>query len=237
MTFFEDIGRKTVEATAKLSQQARDLSETAQLQNLIAREEQKIQAAYLLIGKIYLANHRDDYEEEYADPITAIKQAEDQIVKNWQQIQVIRGVVWCPQCGEEISKDVVFCPHCGMQVVKQGKGVECFRCHTVNPEGMHFCSECGAPLPQKDSSKAEEKRVCGKCHREVPKNGVFCPYCGNRLVEEKAGYHSHDAKQVVQIQGDSGAAYATPNLPRICPDCGALLAEDIQFCTECGKKL
>jgi class 3 adenylate cyclase/tetratricopeptide (TPR) repeat protein len=52
--------------------------------------------------------------------------------------------------------------------------MQCASCHTENPDGYKFCSECGAPL----------KRVCGVCAFANEARGKFCGGCGAALGTE-----------------------------------------------------
>ena len=65
MTFFEKLGKKTSEATAKAVQKAQELSETTRLNSLIFDEEKRINNAYYQIVKLYVTLHREDGDDEF----------------------------------------------------------------------------------------------------------------------------------------------------------------------------
>ena len=48
----------------------------------------------------------------------------------------------CFYCGAQVGKDARFCPTCG----KSLESPTCAKCHTVNPLGTKFCSNCGEKL-------------------------------------------------------------------------------------------
>ena len=53
-------------------QKAKEMSDIAKLNSMISEEETKINNTYYQIGKLYVAMHSHDYEEEFAGMITTI---------------------------------------------------------------------------------------------------------------------------------------------------------------------
>lgn len=259
MAFLNSFGRKTADATAKLSQQAKILSETTRLQSLIAEENQKIEKMYTGIGKLYAAHHRTDYEEIFADMMTSIAQSEDSIAGYKKQILEAKGVIICEKCGAEVSKDAAFCSSCGAPVLDPTKYVKCAHCGAVMEKGMKFCTACGKPLPEQ---KTETKHTCPKCGAEASKDAAFCCICGTALPKEEKAEETISRQKTCPKCGTEvaeGQLFCTkcgepltvapeplaaetivvgnPYRPRICPDCGAELSDDVLFCTECGRRL
>ncbi|MBK8987177.1 MAG: zinc ribbon domain-containing protein [Chloroflexi bacterium] len=56
----------------------------------------------------------------------------------------------------------------------------CQECHTPNPPGGKFCSNCGARLPKSTSL------ICPRCQTPNPTSNFYCDKCGSRLVQEEA---------------------------------------------------
>ena len=167
MEFLNAFGRKTADATAKLTQQAKVLAETTRLQGLITEEKQKMVEQYTQIGKLYVANHRTDYEETFSDMVISIARSEDSIAGYKKQIQKVKGVVVCEKCGEEVSKDTAFCSCCGAPIMDPEKYVRCAHCGAPMEKRMKFCTICGNPRKSGNAAK----RTCHKCgakHRKMP---------------------------------------------------------------------
>lgn len=84
------------------------------------------------------------------------------------------------------------------------------------------------------------KRTCYKCGAEAPENAAFCPVCGNALTgKEPIAVEQQWLHEDSEVP-DPSTAETIPNLPhrlKICPDCGAELADDVLFCTKCGRYL
>ncbi len=55
----------------------------------------------------------------------------------------------------------------------------CQECHTPNPPGSKFCSNCGARLPKSTSI------LCPRCQTPNPSSNFYCDKCGSRLVQEE----------------------------------------------------
>ena len=71
------------------------------------------------------------------------------------QIQIIKGVVRCENCGAEVAKESAFCPSCGNKmpeivqpVVEQpvAEAKKCANCGATLDNGALFCSECGTKV-------------------------------------------------------------------------------------------
>jgi len=56
----------------------------------------------------------------------------------------------------------------------------CQECHTPNPPGSKFCSNCGARLPKSTSI------LCPRCQTPNPSSNFYCDKCGSRLIKEEA---------------------------------------------------
>ncbi|MCB8987692.1 MAG: zinc ribbon domain-containing protein [Ardenticatenaceae bacterium] len=56
----------------------------------------------------------------------------------------------------------------------------CQECHTPNPPGSKFCSNCGARLPKSTSI------LCPRCQTPNPSSNFYCDKCGSRLIQEEA---------------------------------------------------
>ena len=199
MALWDSISKKASETTAKAIQQAKILSETAKLNGLISDEEAKINSNYLQIGKLYYAVHQQNPEEGFAPMLIAIAEAERKIQEYRQQIQQIRGVTRCANCGAEVAKGVAFCSTCGAAIAKaEPAAMECYEtctsCGAQVEKGMRFCTECGKPMVQAavlepdDAEKIEPApniRVCTNCGTQIEEGMLFCTECGTKYEDQE----------------------------------------------------
>lgn len=195
MAFLENLGKKASETTAKAMQKAKEMSDTAKLNSMISEEEKKINNTYYQIGKLYVTMHANDYEEEFSGMIATLGEVEANIRKYRQQIQDIKGVVRCAQCGAEVQLGVAFCSSCGASMpkvhpVNTDGFVRCESCGAMVKKEVRFCTSCGKPMVQlmesePMSSLVEESevqnRICPNCGVKIEDDVAFCTECGTKL--------------------------------------------------------
>lgn len=196
MAFWDNLSQKASETTVKAMQKAKEMSDIAKLNSMISEEETKINNTYYQIGKLYVAMHHQDYEEEFVGMITAIGEAGEKIKSYKQQVQDIKGVACCTQCGAEVQAGVAFCSSCGAPMPKTQQTnmedlVRCEGCGAMVKKEARFCTSCGKPMVQPmtfevesvsetDNEKIEDK-VCSVCGAKVEDDAAFCTECGNKL--------------------------------------------------------
>lgn len=159
MAFFENLGKKISDASQGAAQQAKNFSGVTKLNGSISEKEKKISQLYLTIGKAYYSQHKDDPAAEEAEKIEEIKTLTAEIEKCRDEINKIKGITKCPNCGAEVSIGAAFCSICGSKMPQEQKEEE------VLPEGMRRCPGCDAV---------------------VPKENLFCNQCGMKLEPEQS---------------------------------------------------
>lgn len=168
MAFFDNIGRKVSEAGQKMIQKTGEMSDTSRLNMQISDEEKKINAACQQIGKLYAQLHRNDPEPAFQELVESVAKSEEIIRVCRGQIQRIKGVRSCPNCGAEVSAGSAFCAHCGNPMPAETPPASddilvCAGCGTILEPGMRFCTNCGrpvvksAPVPAAPPTPAEAK--------------------------------------------------------------------------------
>ena len=188
MAFWDNLSQKASETTAKAMQKAKEMSDIAKLNAMISEEETKINNAYV-------AMHSQDHEEEFVGMIATLAEAEEKVKSYRQQIQDIKGVVRCPQCGAEVQSGAAFCSSCGTpmpkaQPVNTDDLARCDSCGAMVKKGVRFCTACGKPMAQTampesaattDTESEPISRVCPNCGTKVEADVAFCTECGTKL--------------------------------------------------------
>lgn len=225
MAFWDNLGQKASETTAKAVQKAKNLSDIAKYHSMISEEETRINNLYYQVGKLYLTVHGNDPEPDFAGFVSSIAESSRKIDIYKQQILELRGVQRCPRCGAEIS------------------------------QGAAFCSACGAPLPHESAPIPEDLMQCSSCGALIRKGVRFCTACGTPVEspspEAVAAPEPAAAPSELPVP-EAPSAPETPFEPeippvpehpapspagKICPQCGAALGDDLNFCTNCGARL
>ena len=229
MSVFDSFGKKVSGFGQQTVAKAKEWSDVSKLNSLISEEQKNIDECYKTIGKLYVAKHSADCENEFSAAVAAIMESNAKIDDYRKQIQTAKGIKTCPQCGAEVPDGSAFCSSCGyrMPVVEAipENMVKCQNCGALVSKDMRFCTNCGTPvtaaeptpaLPEPAPAPAEPQgQTCSKCGAVVPDGYAFCTNCGTPV----GGQPAPVVEQVV------------------CPSCGAQVEEGIAFCTNCGKPL
>ena len=195
MAFWDNLSQKASETTAKAVQRAKEMSDIARLNSMISEEEAKINNIYYQVGKLYVAMHPQDHEEEFSGMIATLEESNGKIADYRQQVQDIKGVVLCPQCGAEVQSGVAFCSSCGasmskVEVKNTDDLVRCEGCGTMIKKGVRFCTSCGKPMVQVATSETATtpalenettSNVCPNCGAKIEAGLAFCVECGTKL--------------------------------------------------------
>lgn len=198
MALFDNLSRKASEAGQNALQKAKELSEVARINGLISNEEKTINNAYYQIGKLYATIHRTNPEPDFSGMVSSVAEAETRIKDYKKQIQDIKGVQRCDNCGAEVPRGAAFCSSCGAVMPKiessiPDDSVKCANCGAIVKKGMRFCTSCGnpmettlpaAPTPVTEPEPVEAEvveRVCPNCGTKVEGDVAFCTECGIKL--------------------------------------------------------
>ena len=154
-SFFDNLGDKLNSMGKGIADKAKEVTDTTKLNSQIRDEEKKIQNIYVAIGQQYYNQTRENPAPEYAELFQSLVACEKLIAQYKLEVQKIKGVCTCANCGAEIDVNASFCPSCG------AKNEFLAQQQAVQPEGK-LCPSCGAVI------KAD---------------AIFCPECGNRVSE------------------------------------------------------
>ena len=73
MAFFDELGKAISGKSREAATKVRDLTEILQLKSKLSSEKEKVNKAYINLGKAYYDRHEVSAEEEYADDFEAIR--------------------------------------------------------------------------------------------------------------------------------------------------------------------
>ncbi|MBQ5565245.1 MAG: zinc ribbon domain-containing protein [Clostridia bacterium] len=185
------------------------MAEVARLNSLVADEERNSEALYREIGKLYVKLHQNDCEEQFASLIDSVRKSNNTVLALKKQINDIKKVSDCPNCGASV------------------------------PVNAAFCSVCGNKIEAKSSSQSSSSLKCSKCGKEVKAGSKFCMECGNKIEPEDNAVveKSVSSKAALPKIEKKAVDAAEQSLDmRKCPACGHMQKKDMPFCTSCGAK-
>ena len=87
MNFFDKLEKTVTETGQGIGRKAKELAEVTRLKNMLHTCEEVVNQNYREIGKAYFEAHKDEDENEYAQQIKAIKDAQKGIEALKEQIE------------------------------------------------------------------------------------------------------------------------------------------------------
>ena len=142
MALFEDLGKRVSNAAKTVTRRTQEAADAVKLNGQIASYQEQIEELFMQVGKAYFAVHSAG-GNEVADKLCAEiehMQAEQKSVR--EQLDALRNVRRCPNCGETQAASAAFCASCGtkMPEVKRPEPVIPEPVQTEEPEAA-------APVP------------------------------------------------------------------------------------------
>ena len=119
MAFFEDLGKKLTKVGEAAAEKTKEVAEFTKVNAKILDIQNKLDKAYIQIGRKYLELHPANEEDDMKDVVNAAYELEDQLKELRKQLQDLKGVIKCPVCGCECDGKAVFCSKCGAELEKE----------------------------------------------------------------------------------------------------------------------
>lgn len=191
MAFWQKLEQKATATTVKAMQKARDFSDVAKYTTMLADEEKRINDLYLRMGQLYAALYANNPAEPFVELLQQIQEANRKKEEYQRQIQEIKGMRKCPQCGADVPSNSAFCSNCGKVMtsntpvqLESSNMVRCASCGAMVQAEAKFCTACGSPMvsPQgNEEGSADYPKVCPNCGAAVENGATFCTACGTKL--------------------------------------------------------
>lgn len=164
MSLFDQLADNFTKLTKDVGSKAQEITETAKLNAKISDANTLIKSTYAAIGESYYNSHKDDENPEMAEQFKIIEEAKKTISEYQSQINSIKGVRICPNCGAEISDKSAFCNKCGTKVEKIVEEKEpiaekkkCSVCGEPLDDDAAFCTNCGTPVTGDDNASNDQQ--------------------------------------------------------------------------------
>lgn len=265
MAFLDDIDRKISRLGQGAIQKTKEVSDTAKISTAIRGLEVQRKDYMTSLGEMYYMLYRQyggEVTGELKNIILQIQSVETELEQQKEQMQRIKGVIYCPNCNSEIMKNSAFCNVCGAKIVQQSvpisnslPGNTCRQCGAPVREGQSFCVNCGAKVEQQINEpdvEGQEKVQsviqrdvkngrCPSCGAEVTKGQAFCIMCGAKMEIDRsdsvADIRVEEPDESLIYAADAERTEENDRKKYVCSECGQELEANQKFCTNCGKNI
>lgn len=119
MAFFEDLGKTLTKVGGAAAEKTKEVAEYTKANAKILEVQNKLDKAYVEVGKKYLELHPANDEEDMKAVVEGVYDLEDQLRKLRKQLQDLKGTVKCDTCGSECDSEDAFCRKCGSELKKE----------------------------------------------------------------------------------------------------------------------
>lgn len=116
MDLFNKLAETITDTSKVVTKKAKDVAEVAKLNNQISIEENRINAAYLSIGKRFYEENAGEVLEAYIQDFSIINESKAKIQNLKAQLIQLKGVCQCQQCNAEVPANFSFCNFCGAKL-------------------------------------------------------------------------------------------------------------------------
>lgn len=113
MAFLDELGKVISDKSKEAASKVKDITGVIQLKSKLSAEKEKINKAYISLGKAYYDRHEASLEEEYVDEFKIIEAGLIKIAVLEDEIAELEGTRVCAECGAKVAKDALYCSKCG----------------------------------------------------------------------------------------------------------------------------
>lgn len=113
MAFFDELGKIISDKSKEAAGKVKDLTGVIQLRSKLSSEREKVNKAYINLGKVYYDRHEASAEEEYAADFELIRAGLIRIAELEDEISELEGNRVCAECGAKVEREAMFCSKCG----------------------------------------------------------------------------------------------------------------------------
>ena len=113
MAFLDELGRVISDKGKEAANKVKDLTGVLQLKSKLSTEREKVNKAYISLGKAYYEKSGVSIQEEYEEEWQTIQTGLTKISVLEDEIAELEGTRVCAECGAKVDKEALFCSRCG----------------------------------------------------------------------------------------------------------------------------
>ena len=113
---FSDLGKKLSKIGQDTKNGVQKVSDSVSISNRITAEKKSLERLYASIGEAVYKESPDVAKEGLEDEWAAVKVAYANIASLNDQLNHVKGIIYCPNCGRPAAKGDKFCAKCGFRL-------------------------------------------------------------------------------------------------------------------------
>lgn len=114
--FFEKISETITAKSKDIAKKAKDIVDVNTVKSNITEQKKVIRKAYASIGEQYYKEHVDAGQHEYEVEFEIIGEANARLKELYVELNSLKKVRVCPDCGTDVSVESVYCNRCGTKL-------------------------------------------------------------------------------------------------------------------------
>ncbi len=115
-TSFEDIGKKISEGSKSAVKKTKAAAEAMKIKNKLTEEEDTLETLYIELGERYFKLLGDKPGDEFTKLCAAIKKSKHKIEELSKELNGLKGIKTCDECGLEVEDKALYCKKCGAKI-------------------------------------------------------------------------------------------------------------------------
>lgn len=113
MAFFGELSKVISDKSKEAAERVKDITGVLQLKSRLSSEKDKVNKAYIVLGKAYYEKHESAAEETFSEEFKTIAAGLVRIAELEDEIAELEGTRTCAECGAKLEKNAAFCSKCG----------------------------------------------------------------------------------------------------------------------------
>ena len=115
---FENLSKKISETGRAVGDRTKQVAETAKLSYKVNEELRALDELYAALGKAYFEANGADENGPFAEKCGEIAEKAKAVEAFKAELNALKGVCVCQECGAEVPLEYDFCGKCGAKVIK-----------------------------------------------------------------------------------------------------------------------
>lgn len=113
MAFFGELSKVISDKSREAAGKVKDLTGVLQLKSRLSAEKEKVNKAYITLGKAYYETQKALAEEAFPEEMKTIAAGLIRMAELEDEIAELEGTRTCAECGARVERNAAFCSKCG----------------------------------------------------------------------------------------------------------------------------